>query len=254
MQLQRVSLTVSQLRCIPDDERSLIVVLAHALNETNALNKLLFLCTNIDHEPQWKAHAHASQAFILARTLVGKLNEAWNTIQVGYFRSKISVAYSNSLEATATEALNHLKSYFGRKNLLNEVRNNFAFHYSLEHAKTCIPEDTPAEDLTIYLHERNGNSLYQFAEYIMSKALIDTTSPTDPEAALGTLLSEMSTVVAALNEFVQGLLFVVLDKHIGEEVLRQSAQKVDVGAVPLSSDITIPYFFEVARPMQGRAA
>ena len=119
MQLQRLNLTVSQLRSIPDNERSLIVVLAHALNETNALNKLLFLCTNIDQEPQWKAHAHASQAFILARTLVGKLYEAWKTIQVGYFRSKISLTYSGSIEITATEALSNLKKYFGRKNLLN---------------------------------------------------------------------------------------------------------------------------------------
>lgn len=254
MRLQRISLTLSQLRSIPDDERSLIVVLAHALNEINALNKLFFLCTNIDHEPRWKAHAHASQAFILARTLVGKLNEAWNTVKVGYFRSRISMTYSSSLEATANEALNHLKGYFGRKNLLTEVRNNFAFHYSLDQAKTSIPDDTPAEDLTIYLHEDHGNSLYQFAEYIMSKALIDAISPTDPEAALGTLLSEMATVVAALNEFVQGLLFVVFDKHISEDVLRQSVEQVDVGAVPLSSDVAIPYFFKIARSTHGSAA
>ena len=88
----------------------------------------------------------------------------------------------------------------------------------------------------------------------MSKALIDAISPTDPEAALGTLLSEMATVVAALNEFVQGLLFVVFDKHISEDVLRQSVEQVDVGAVPLSSDVAIPYFFKIARSTHGSAA
>lgn len=218
------------------------------MNEINALNKLLFLCTKFEQEPKWKAHAHAAQAFILARTLAGKLYEAWNVLHEGYFRSKLSQAYSASLEASAIEALTQLKTYFGPKNLINLVRNNFAFHYSLGHANTSIPEDTPQDDLAIYLHETNGNSLYYFAEYLMSKALIDAISPTDPEAALGNLLSEMSTVIASFNEFVQGLLFVVLDNHIGEDVLRRSVQQVDLGAVARSSDIEIPFFIEVIPP------
>lgn len=247
MNIQRINITIEQLRQIPDHERALIVVLAHALNEVNVLNKLIFLCTNFDIEPRWKAHAHASQAFVLARLLIGKLNEAWNAIQKGYFGSKLSKKYASDLEPSASKALHDLKTYFGRKNLLYEVRNNFSFHYSLKHAATTIPDDTPTDDLTIFLHETQGNSLYYFAEYLMSKALIDSVSPNDPESALNTLLSEMSTVVDCLNEFVQGLLFVVLDNHIGEDVLRQSVKQIDLGIVVRSIDVRIPYFFEIVR-------
>ena len=247
MNIQRINITIEQLRQIPDHERALIVVLAHALNEVNVLNKLIFLCTNFDIEPRWKAHAHASQAFVLARLLIGKLNEAWDAIRKGYFGSQLSKKYANCLEPSATKALNDLKTYFGRKNLLYEVRNNFSFHYSLEHAATTIPDDTPTDDLTIFLHETQGNSLYYFAEYLMSKALIDSISPNDPESALNTLLTEMSTVVDCLNEFVQGLLFVVLDNHIGEDVLRQSVKEIDLGIVVRSIDVRIPYFFEIVR-------
>ncbi len=81
----------------------------------------------------------------------------------------------------------------------------------------------------------------------MSKALIDSISPNDPESALNNLLTEMSTVVDCLNEFVQGLLFVVLDKHIGEDVLRQSVKQIDLGIVVRSIDVRIPYFFEIIR-------
>lgn len=185
---------------------------------------------------------------MLARPLVGKLNEAWDVVQRGYFRTKLSITYTNLLESSATESLNYLKAYFGRKNLVNEVRNDFAFHYSLEHAKTSIPDDSSSDDLAAYLHETNGNSLYYFAEYLMSKALIDAISPADPEAALGKLLDEMSAVIGHLNEFVQGLLFVVLDKYIGAEVVRQSVQTVELGAAPQSADIRIPFFFEVSAP------
>lgn len=247
MNIQRINITIEQLRQIPDHERALIVVLAHALNEVNVLNKLIFLCTNFDIEPRWKAHAHASQAFVLARTLIGKLNEAWNAIQKGYFGSKLSKKYANYLEPSATKALHDLKTYFGRKNLLYEVRNNFSFHYSLEHAATTIPDGIPTDDLTIFLHETQGNSLYYFAEYLMNKALIDSISPNDPESALNTLLTEMSTVIDYLNEFVQGLLFVILDNYIGEDVLRQSVKQIDLGIVVRSIDVRIPYFFEIVR-------
>lgn len=247
MRVQRMDLTVQQFRSMPDAERALAVLLAHALNEINSLNKLLFLSSKFDPEPHWIAHSHAAQAFILARSVLGKLNEAWVVVQKGYFSSKLSKTYSVLLEPSATQALGWLKDYFGRVNLVNTVRNNFAFHYSLDHAKTSIPDDSSADDLAIYLHETNGNSMYYFAEYLMNKALVDSISPSDPEAALRTLLQEMSAVIENLNEFVQGLLFVILDKYIGEETLRKSVQTVELGTVPQSTDVRIPFFFEVSK-------
>ena len=88
----------------------------------------------------------------------------------------------------------------------------------------------------------------------MNKALIDLISPIDPESALGTLLDEMSQVIGHLNEFVQGLLFVVLDRYIGEDVLRQSIQTVELGAVPQSASVRIPFFFEVSSQSNDGAA
>jgi hypothetical protein len=254
MKLRRMSFTLEQLRGIPDAERALIVVLAHALNEINTLNKLLFLCTQFDQKPTWLALAHAAQAFIVARPLVGKLNEAWVVLQKGYFGTKLSKAYNGLLEPSAKDALDFLKAYFSHSNLVYEVRNNFAFHYSLDHAKTDIPDEATSDELAYYAHETNGNSLYYFAEYLMSKALMETISANDPEAALGTLLGEMSKVIANLNEFAQGLMYVVWDKHIGAEVLQQSFQDLELGSVPQSTDIRIPFFFEISRPPVDRAA
>ena len=248
MRLQRITITIPQLRSIPDAERGLIIVLSHALNEINVLNKLVFLSSQIEAEPKWKAHIHSAQAFILARSLVGKVSEAWQVVKTGYHGTKLSKRYDALLEAPAREALAELKRYFGRKNIVNAVRNDFAFHYSVEHAKTAIPEDTPTGDLTIYLHEQNGNSIYYFAEYLMTKALIDLISPTNPDDALNVLLSDMSAAIAWLNEFTQGLLFVLFDEFIGEARLRESIASVDVDAVVRSSDAKIPFFIEVVPP------
>lgn len=248
-----MSFTIEQLRGIPDAERSLIVVLAHALNEINTLNKLVYISTQFDQEPAWLTHAQAAQAFMLARPLAGKLHEAWAVFQRGYHGTKLSMIYSDLLEPSSANSLNFLKAYFSRSNLINEVRNSFAFHYSLSHAKTSIPDDASPDDLAIYLHESNGNSLYYFAEYLMNKALMEALVPSAPEEALGALLDEVSKVISSLNDLVQGLMFVIFSKHIGTEQIRESFGNLEVGPVPQAFDIRIPVFFELRRQPAGGA-
>lgn len=246
-----MSFTIEQLRSIPDAERSLIVVLSHALNEINTLNKFLSLSIQFDKEPAWLSNVQAAQAFMLARPLVGKLHEAWVVFHKGYHCTKISVIYNDLLDPSEIDSLNFLKAYFNRKNLINEVRNNFAFHYSLSHAGTSIPEDSTPDDLAIYLHESNGNSLYYFAEYLMNKALMEALVPDAPTEALGALLNEMSAVIANLNKLVQGLMFAIFGKHIGTEEIRQAFGDLELGPVSKASDVRIPVFLEFRRPPVG---
>jgi hypothetical protein len=66
-----------KLRAIPENERALFVLLGHAVNEINILNKTFYLSTQFSEEPKWRAHAHVSQSLVFARALTGKLNEAW---------------------------------------------------------------------------------------------------------------------------------------------------------------------------------
>ena len=130
MQIQRWLLSPAQFAAIPVAERSFFVLLAHIQNEINVLNKLLACSTRT--EPGLNANVQSGncQSFILCRTLIGKLNEAWGAIQDGFFHSKLSISYESLLHEPAASALAQLKSYFGKKNLIVSVRNNFSFHYS----------------------------------------------------------------------------------------------------------------------------
>jgi len=248
MRVQRIGFTLEQLRSIPDAERSLIVVLAHALNEINTLHRLLFLSTRFDLGSGWIDAGKTAQSLTLVRPLVGKLNEAWEVVRKGYFGTKLAKKYNQRLEPSALEALNNLKLYFGRTNVVSQIRNNFGFHYSLEHAKSNVPDAASPDELAIYLHDTSWNSLYLFAESIMNTALIESISPSNPEEAFRILLGEMFNVTTQLNELVQGLMFVVFDEFIGEEVIRQSVQTVDLGEVPKSDEIHIPIFLEIIKP------
>lgn len=245
MQIRRISFTVSEFSVIPTNERALLVILAHALNEINTLNKLLAISTHFDHEPKWVATAQSTQALVLARVLIGKLHEAWIAVSKGYFKSKLCQTYDPELDPAASAALAALKSYFGKKSLVNSVRNDFSFHYSLEQAAAPIPDDIPSEEMSIYLDQALGNSLYLFAEVVMNVALTGGISPANPEAALDRLISEMSEVVAHLNTFGQGLLVALLERHLGGDKLRKSMQFLETGAAPQYRDLKIPYFIDL---------
>lgn len=245
MQIHRISFTASEFSGIPTNERALLVILAHALNEINTLNKLLAIATHFDHEPKWVAHAQSMQALILARVLIGKLNEAWIAVGKGYFASKLCQTYDLELDTVASAALAALKSYFGKTSLVNSVRNDFSFHYSLKQAAAPIPNDIPREDMSIYLNEALGNSLYLFAEVVMNVALMEGISPTNPETGLDRLISEMSEVIAHLNTFGHGLLVALLERHLGSDKLRQSMQSLETGAAPHYRDLKIPFFIDL---------
>ncbi len=260
MKLKHLTLTVEQLRSIPDAERALFVLLAHALNEVNSLNKLLLLSIRTDGLPTVQKHGQVTQATMLARLLHGKLYEVWILITDGYFANKLGREYTSQLNAEGAKALGDLKKYFGPDNLVRTVRNQFAFHYMLAQAETTIPDDTPPEELAIYLHQTNGGSLYYFAEFLMRKALLDAvgqvvegkTDASDDSSQMDQFLRHMSEVVAMVNLFSQSVLLLVIEKFIGRDVIVATSRDLDIGQTPKSDDAQIPFFFEVSPYDTGR--
>ena len=178
--------------------------------------------------------------------MVGKLNEIWSVVQTGYFKTKLSLTYDPALNDEGNASLAQLKKYFRSTNIINLVRNNFAFHYSLEHAMTDIPENAHSEDLAVYLHPDHANCLFQFAETTMNKALMDSINASDHEEAITRLVSEMSSVVGWLNGFAQDLIFCILEKYVGRDVLNHVLDYVNMDDVPASRNIKIPYFIEIS--------
>lgn len=244
MKIRRVELPPEAFQALSENDRGLLVLLGHILNDVSVLNKLLACTARIEAGPSWVVHTGSCQAFLFAKLLIGKLSEAWTAIQNGYFRTSSSRTYADLLPPPAAESLTELKSYFSRTNLIARVRNTFAFHYSFEHAKQPLPADVVSDELVLYLHQHTGNSLYQFSEYAMNRALLKVIDPTDPAAAMQRMLSELSTVVNWLNEFTQGLMIAILGRNVGLENLHKYSTDIDVPDAPFHTQVTIPFFIE----------
>ena len=103
MIIRRLSIPLDAFQEIPDPERAVLVALAHAINETNILNKLLIISSRFEDDQPQVAYAQAVQMYSLARMLAGKLHETWIAIETGYFKSQLSKKYHNHLDKKSIE-------------------------------------------------------------------------------------------------------------------------------------------------------
>jgi len=253
MIIHRLTLTPESLAALPSNERALLNVIGHALNEMNVVLKLFLLSSNYDFEPPVVRHAQLCQTMVLSKLLVGKVHEIWSVLQKGYFGTGLSKTYRADLEPEHVEALDKLKRYFGRKNVVESVRNQFAFHYSLEHGAPAPGPETPADALAIYFGETVGNSLYQFAEQSMGMAMLDGIDAEDPQRAYDRLFMETREVASWLDTIGQGILFAILERHTSITSRRKELESIDLGLMPQSKDVRIPFFFQVVLDDEGRS-
>lgn len=242
MRIRQISLPAEAFLKIPKAERALLVALGHALNEFNIFNRLLIAASHFDDEPAQIAYAQSIQMYSITRVLVGKILEAWNAIDVGFFRSKLSKKYVSRLDDNQALALESLKRYFSKRNTIADVRNGLAFHFSIETAGTAPREGANEHDLSLYIGESRGNCLYPLSETIFNTELMRITNCATMWEAFAKVIDEVNAVDKPLYEFAQGVMALILEDHIGGAELGKVSKTVDIGAVRSLQDVTVPFF------------
>jgi hypothetical protein len=129
LQIYRVPVPKDRLRAMPRDERVLLLLLGYAANQLSMLQKLLTFATNRTPDAEVEQHATGTQTQMLVRLTVGALNEAWELVSTRFIRNPMAKDYVGRLDPAGQQAFAELKRQFGGSNLLNAVRNNYAFHY-----------------------------------------------------------------------------------------------------------------------------
>jgi len=76
MDVNRVELDRKKLAAMPEAQRVLLLLLAHASNEITVLIKLILMMRKDDPPSQIHDHVETGQMFIMIRRLIGKLHEA----------------------------------------------------------------------------------------------------------------------------------------------------------------------------------
>lgn len=272
MTMHSFTISAAQLALIPVKERALLFVMGRGLNELNILARLLYFATlgGQESDPLWKKHGMITQCMLLGRTHVSKVNEMWSAIQTGYFQTQLSKKHvpDSSKNADAAEALKQLKAYFAVKdNLVDVVRNRFAFHYDINAAGIDVPSFVPDEELALYVDPGDVNPLYQFAEFSLDLALREVIIKTartrlaaggkghallDDENAenihvAGVLLDEVKLLTLLMNRFGQWVMVAIIEASLGGG-LGPGKPYAEAKDFPDATGVRLPYFVNFPRP------
>lgn len=249
-------LTSQMLMSLPPSERKVVLLMAHALNEISYFNKLLVLALRYDKSTQVLRHVGKGSAMMLTRVLIGKLFEAWKLLDKGVLRSPkgidaIAATYGPALgliDPSLLLSFKSLKSYFGKSNAIDAVRNNYGFHYSLKHVDDAGLTEENNGELQMYLARTMGSSFNQFAEHAVTVSMlrqIGGDDPDDLQAAADRLFDEMMEVADWLTEVLGGFIMAIFMARVGANELHEVGTEIEVENVASLSRIALPFFIHI---------
>jgi hypothetical protein len=241
MLIHKIPVVKAKLDAVPEKERVFFVLLGHFLDEISILNKLL-LFAKVRPEPDLSRKAHITQGLLIARMFIGKLFEGWEMLERDFFGSTLSKNYEPKMQAPGDSALANLKRYFGKSNLLKNIRNNFAFHYSSENVKQQLARLEASYKSEIYLANDYANSLNWVCEEIVSHAMLNTVGVADPQQALDRIFADLTQVSDWFFDFCGSCMSITVEQYFGEDLREPNAEEIDIGEPVSLETITLPYF------------
>lgn len=244
--IHHITLSRSQLGTIPDTERRLFILIAHAANELNVLSRLFHFSAKSKFQTGLMMHAENAQALVLGRLLTGKLYECWKLLQSAFFGAALSKTYEPLFDNEASCVLEEVKRYFGRENPIAAIRNGHAFHYSLDQIDAGYRAVIDGDSLDIYLAKANANTLYTFGDTIAGRAMLETIKPGDAKGAFELLINDTTRMVDKINTVIGAIMKVCIEKHLGGSLYSLGAKAIEVEGAPDSQEIAIPYFIEIS--------
>ena len=244
MKIKRLNLPIAQLSLMPDAERTFLLMAGHIQNELVSLNKIFAWClSNKEPASRIESSVNGMQAFMIARLLAGKLNEGWQLVQRAYFKTKVSRELSPHLHESTNESLAGLKAYFNKKeNIIFSVRNSFSFHYSQEEIARHWQEAASEPNFDFYVGNEYGNTFHQASEIAVSLSLLKSIDSNSISSALEKFLVEVQHVAGLFNNFLSGVMLVLLERCFGGSVAHLGFDE-EVSRTRGQDEISIPFFY-----------
>lgn len=244
MIIYKLTVTKKQLNLFPEKERILFIQIGHLANELTILTKLL-IYAHTDSDREIIRRAYTTQASLIARICIGKLSEGWRLLEDNLFASKLSRKYETKLSEYGSEALQNLKKYFGKKNLISKIRNKFSFHNpSSEDIKKRLGSIPDEAELHLYLGTEVANSNYYLSEEIISTAMLNCVESDTLQQAMDRMYKELLEVSGWFVEFCGHCMVALSEEYWGQHKHKLTVEQIYVKSQGNVRDFTIPFFVE----------
>lgn len=241
MNIYKGRLDKDEVLQVPQQERRFFLTITHIQNEINILLRAVLWSSDYSSENEAEVQGQISTSLFFVKLLAGKLKEGWTILNKSFFSDK---SLSSDFRAHATpeqiDHLDELSRYFGKTNLLHEVRTDFAFHYSPSELDDVLP--TVSDELDLYIEQDgNANTLYYFAEVLANRAIISRIDASDEVEALKRLRDEVVMVSGHFTRFGQAFMSYVIKRH-SPSIWKDTAIPISFKKLLSFSKIRFPWF------------
>lgn len=244
MDVHDISIPKKQLESLPDNERVLVLQFGHVCNELSFLNKLLLVANDFSSKGM-ERKAMVAQSMIIVRLFAGKLFEAWRMIERDYFKSQLSRSLDAKLSPEGKSALEALKQYFGRTNVLSSLRNDFSFHYWSEHLPEAMKAFDDSYKFHLILGETYANTCHAYAEDLVTVAMLQAAGASDAKAAMEKVVGDLVFVGGKMIDFLGHALAAVFESRLGKswDDFEYTVNSIEPDAH--IETFKLPFFFEL---------
>jgi hypothetical protein len=246
-ELEIISYTipVEKFQNVPVPERAFLVQLGWLCNDLMFYQKLLIGLTNQESSEQIQKDANAAQTLCCLRALSGRLYEAWEMLRTSYF-SGISNNYQPKLDSIGRNALDGIKAVFSAKSCpIREMRNLFAFHTCNRAISNALASIDDSVRLNLYLAEKNGNSLYWFAEEVVGNGMLKLFPGDSKQCQMEKFQDDCFNLVALFTDFAQSAISVFLETYLEEDIQEKANFRQRICVEESLSQFSIPFFLRI---------
>jgi len=244
MKLAKINLSKAELLSIPEKELELFIQLMNFYNDVNILQKLMVISGNSREEASQNeivGRSLSSQGMFFMRIQAGKLYEGWNMLSAHFFNNnKFSQEYNKKGSSESKKNLSKLKKSFGKDNLLKNIRNIYAFHYSKESSNNMVKQIMNASDSEIfelYFSKEYGNCFFSITHDLLNLSILEDIEPNNLPKAMNDFFQEIIDTTKYFLDFSQDCMRVILEKY-----LKMNYEEIQIPE-PLSlKNITLPFF------------
>ncbi len=242
MDICEIKITKAELQTLTDFERTLVLQFGHVCNELTFLNKLLIVVNGANALGLEKT-AMDMQTMIVIRLYVGKLFEAWQMLERDYLSNPLS--RSLDIEPRGAASLEAMKVYFGRKNLLCGLRNNFSFHYSSKHLSKAMDSFDDSREFQLFCGQTYANTLHSYSEEFVTVSMLEASGEKTLQLAMNKIGEDLVSIGGKMIDFLGYSLAAIFEYRLGksrhdlESLIHKIEPKANIEV------FRVPFFFQV---------
>ena len=246
--IYRIKFPKELLAELTSEERSLFFLLGYAANQIAIFKKLTVFATNIDSKLQVRSRVEAAQSQILVRHLVGIVAEAWELIDKRCLNKPIGKEYRSSrLGAMGLSSIEALQKQFGSSNILNNIRNQYAFHHPYNAEvdtafATALANPEFDDEWNWYLAKENINCFYFISDMVVVHGILKAIGEDDLVEAQKKMHAQLNVASEEIIRFAQAFFDALLTKCFSPEIIAECVEKVS--DAPVAFDVDLPFYVE----------